>query len=462
MTHEGQHWHANSSCFSCQDCKASLLGRPFLPKRGLIYCSVECSNSEPKNRSIISSSSEKHTYGNVITTPDLSLSDTPTNHLHESGAPSKGVTMDEVDDSMEDTPKVVQACSQTDGVLESKVRRRPKIPPPVREKPKVNLQLQQIDTAAVGCARQLFRPSSPQQLVSNQEFRMTESNYDKYGSLGRRETMLRRQQKLQQMQQQQLGQTPSRQLSRSRSLTRDEFSSHCYANMGQETSEPLVQNQQQLPQLHGQEQKSEEPKPLQRSYTHPLFQEPMDSYVYRAELEPVTSLDQILRNEGKRAPWNSGPMEQQLQQNNSCQQMSSFHLQPQMMQPEQQPQDLIVGLPQQQYPIDNSMSQQQLNSSYSQQMKNYHPHSVSFDTADDQQKQRSKHANYHQQHYQQQQQQHRRQMRQQLLADRQQLEWNMKQLFGDSCDDEVIGQLTATMDPSQVCKTKTTFCKICV
>ncbi|KAJ8046388.1 Prickle-like protein 2 [Holothuria leucospilota] len=46
MSHEGQHWHANSKCFSCCNCKCGLLGRPFLPKKGLIYCSSACSRGE--------------------------------------------------------------------------------------------------------------------------------------------------------------------------------------------------------------------------------------------------------------------------------------------------------------------------------------------------------------------------------------------------------------------------------
>ncbi|XP_014474870.1 PREDICTED: protein prickle-like isoform X1 [Dinoponera quadriceps] len=47
MSHEGQHWHATESCFSCATCRASLLGRPFLPRRGAIYCSIACSKGEP-------------------------------------------------------------------------------------------------------------------------------------------------------------------------------------------------------------------------------------------------------------------------------------------------------------------------------------------------------------------------------------------------------------------------------
>ncbi|XP_047118698.1 protein prickle-like [Schistocerca piceifrons] len=47
MSHEGQHWHATEQCFCCHTCRASLLGRPFLPRRGAIYCSIACSKGEP-------------------------------------------------------------------------------------------------------------------------------------------------------------------------------------------------------------------------------------------------------------------------------------------------------------------------------------------------------------------------------------------------------------------------------
>ncbi|XP_050431652.1 protein prickle-like isoform X2 [Adelges cooleyi] len=47
MSHEGQHWHATEQCFCCHTCRSSLLGRPFLPRRGAIYCSIACSKGEP-------------------------------------------------------------------------------------------------------------------------------------------------------------------------------------------------------------------------------------------------------------------------------------------------------------------------------------------------------------------------------------------------------------------------------
>ncbi|KAJ3612071.1 hypothetical protein NHX12_020348 [Muraenolepis orangiensis] len=46
MTYEGVHWHATDQCFCCAQCKASLLGCPFLPKDGRIYCSKACSQGE--------------------------------------------------------------------------------------------------------------------------------------------------------------------------------------------------------------------------------------------------------------------------------------------------------------------------------------------------------------------------------------------------------------------------------
>ncbi|XP_074873534.1 prickle planar cell polarity protein 3 isoform X2 [Carettochelys insculpta] len=43
MTYEGQHWHATAACFCCTHCRLPLLGKPFLPKGGQIFCSRGCS-----------------------------------------------------------------------------------------------------------------------------------------------------------------------------------------------------------------------------------------------------------------------------------------------------------------------------------------------------------------------------------------------------------------------------------
>lgn len=49
MTYDGQHWHATEECFCCTHCKRSLLGRPFLPKQGQIFCSRSCSAGQVGN-----------------------------------------------------------------------------------------------------------------------------------------------------------------------------------------------------------------------------------------------------------------------------------------------------------------------------------------------------------------------------------------------------------------------------
>ncbi|XP_013404765.1 prickle-like protein 2 isoform X2 [Lingula anatina] len=46
MTHDGQHWHATDRCFKCFTCNSPLLGKPFLPKHGVIYCSSDCSRRD--------------------------------------------------------------------------------------------------------------------------------------------------------------------------------------------------------------------------------------------------------------------------------------------------------------------------------------------------------------------------------------------------------------------------------
>ncbi|KAJ3596842.1 hypothetical protein NHX12_003242 [Muraenolepis orangiensis] len=57
MTYDGLHWHATESCFSCARCKSSLLGCPFLPRQGRIYCSKACGLGEDVHASDSSSDS---------------------------------------------------------------------------------------------------------------------------------------------------------------------------------------------------------------------------------------------------------------------------------------------------------------------------------------------------------------------------------------------------------------------
>ncbi|XP_067880487.1 5'-nucleotidase domain-containing protein 2 isoform X3 [Heterodontus francisci] len=49
MAYRGQHWHATHLCFCCAHCRQSLLGQPFLPKQGQIFCCKACSlGSDPE------------------------------------------------------------------------------------------------------------------------------------------------------------------------------------------------------------------------------------------------------------------------------------------------------------------------------------------------------------------------------------------------------------------------------
>ncbi|NXV54320.1 PRIC2 protein, partial [Molothrus ater] len=49
VTHRGQHWHPLPGCFRCAPCGRPLLGRPFLPRGGQIFCSPRCAPSNDNN-----------------------------------------------------------------------------------------------------------------------------------------------------------------------------------------------------------------------------------------------------------------------------------------------------------------------------------------------------------------------------------------------------------------------------
>ncbi|XP_038638329.1 prickle planar cell polarity protein 3-like isoform X2 [Scyliorhinus canicula] len=51
MTYLGQHWHATQLCFRCANCLQSLLGLPFLPKQGQIFCSKSCAQARQQEAS---------------------------------------------------------------------------------------------------------------------------------------------------------------------------------------------------------------------------------------------------------------------------------------------------------------------------------------------------------------------------------------------------------------------------
>ncbi|XP_033148919.1 protein espinas [Drosophila busckii] len=74
MSHDGQHWHATDQCFSCCTCRCSLLGRPFLPRRGTIYCSIACSKGEPPTPSDTSSGPQQRPTHRASTSSQIARS----------------------------------------------------------------------------------------------------------------------------------------------------------------------------------------------------------------------------------------------------------------------------------------------------------------------------------------------------------------------------------------------------
>ncbi|XP_037827847.1 protein espinas isoform X2 [Lucilia sericata] len=93
MSHDGQHWHATDQCFSCCTCRCSLLGRPFLPRRGTIYCSIACSKGEPPTPSDTSSGPQLRPTHRASTTSQIARSPRPgkaTNNKDRHGHKSSG------------------------------------------------------------------------------------------------------------------------------------------------------------------------------------------------------------------------------------------------------------------------------------------------------------------------------------------------------------------------------------
>ncbi|XP_013108864.2 protein espinas isoform X1 [Stomoxys calcitrans] len=82
MSHDGQHWHATDQCFSCCTCRCSLLGRPFLPRRGTIYCSIACSKGEPPTPSDTSSGPQLRPTHRASTTSQIARSPRPGKGSH--------------------------------------------------------------------------------------------------------------------------------------------------------------------------------------------------------------------------------------------------------------------------------------------------------------------------------------------------------------------------------------------
>ena len=78
MTYEEQHWHATPACFSCFRCQKPLLGLPFLPKRGAIFCSLMCGKSE------LNHSMNRHNKIDSSGTPILNSNSNSSTHTNNS------------------------------------------------------------------------------------------------------------------------------------------------------------------------------------------------------------------------------------------------------------------------------------------------------------------------------------------------------------------------------------------
>ena len=172
MTHEGQHWHATDTCFGCNACRISLLGRPFLPRRGLIYCSVACSRGESQNQppqphhqnqkqqpmydnvQMVTAHPNTKNSGNkkLNETSDLSLSEqssfttSPQVERKDNNAKKSNVVNTNSDSAGSETPTKMlpvlppKSLKNVPNLVPKSPRMlRPKgPPPPVKEKPKYN------------------------------------------------------------------------------------------------------------------------------------------------------------------------------------------------------------------------------------------------------------------------------------------------------------------------------------
>ena len=217
MSHEGQHWHATDSCFSCQHCRTSLLGRPFLPKRGLIYCSIACSKGEPGPGEV--GGKLPAIYDNVKKprpvneTSDLSLSEQSsfstsppvTRKLVVGGSDSvsdRSVTPTaESEPVFPNSPHRGQQVSMHQLSSKSPVAGRKK-GPPVPDKPKVNKALLDVLPPVSGkdnsptpsdilLRDSLASPLPPRTppLSRRESLGRYDTKYEQYGSLGRKESL---------------------------------------------------------------------------------------------------------------------------------------------------------------------------------------------------------------------------------------------------------------------------------
>ncbi len=86
-----------------------------------------------------------------------------------------------------------------------------------------------------------------------------------------------------------------------RSFGREDFPHYANMMVRQQQQQQMLNTSQPIlapPQQRRQQQQPQQQQP-QQNYSHPLFREPLDGYVYRAELEPVTSIEQVQASQTK-------------------------------------------------------------------------------------------------------------------------------------------------------------------
>ena len=377
MTHEGQHWHANENCFACKQCRVSLLGRPFLPRRGLIYCSVLCSKGQDDSGEQDSSSQaptpttssatdivcglrSNTIYDNVKRPPrpdnetsdlsfsehsSLAISPLVTRRDEKLTASSAAGTNADLSSSTTSTPMQLNAGGGNPSLLSSSASqtdytrppynsssastpvKRKKIPPPVKEKPKFR-HPQLLTTFKEVPSLERSGPPAPRspQLARRESWTEFDSKYERYGSLGRKESLSKyRRHPQQQQQQQQQQQMQNGHFYVGNNANAGDVSrhndSHSYENAmmipnhhGRQQSRGGSSRQQVVPRAH----KSVKAHQSQKDTRFHYYEMGPDSFAPPPAvapqqppshlLQPVTSLDQILRTS---QPQHSQPNPQQ-------------------------------------------------------------------------------------------------------------------------------------------------------
>ena len=133
MTYEEQHWHATPECFSCFRCQKPLLGLPFLPKRGAIFCSLMCGKAEGQHFSARKDSSPSHANNNLLNTGSLKSSPNYSDGDQQVQFQRKQLTLSEGPNSPFEHPR-----SKSDSTASLKPLSKPSVEQSLLKKPNFN------------------------------------------------------------------------------------------------------------------------------------------------------------------------------------------------------------------------------------------------------------------------------------------------------------------------------------